>query len=150
MERHMTWRFGFSRFKGRRVLGPAALVAAVLTSGGCNGDLVTSGTSIPPPVIRPPVGGVFGSYLGVVEPSSASLEVGQTIILRFRVEPTVAFGEVNWTTASPGLIRLESPTEECGTRCAAVTGLASGRAGIVASTIVSGEEVWVVDGVAVR
>ena len=126
------------------VFGMSALLA------GCDGDRVTSGLSIPPPDFNPTGGGPTGPYTGIIEPSFPTVEVGGTITLRFRVVPEASFGEVTWITNKPDVIRLASPVEGCGTRCVNVTGLSLGSAGISASTVVNGHEVFVATGIGVR
>jgi hypothetical protein len=110
----------------------AVLALACLSS--CNIDV-----GVPTP--GPPLSGSGGQpYAAAIEPYISVLAVNDTVLYEFRLYDRVngRFLEVlnaTWTNEHPEVVRLVSPVESCGTRCAQITGLATGRAQIRAFTI---------------
>jgi hypothetical protein len=84
----------------------------------------------------PPGGGGSRQFDSVLEPGVRSITVGQSLTYTYRLLDRVngreitSFGDVAWTNEQPAVVRLVSPVEGCGTRCATVTGLVPGTAQI--------------------
>jgi hypothetical protein len=93
------------------------------------------------PTPGPPLSGTGGQpFEAFIEPFNRLLALNDTAVYNYRLYDRVngrdlAVSDVTWTNEHPEIVRLVSPVEGCGKRCAEITALARGRAQIRAFTV---------------
>jgi hypothetical protein len=117
-------------------------VLGLTSTSSCNIDV-----NLPPPDLR--FGGTVEETYASIEPVNRAVNqaLGDIAIYEFRLYDRfkgryAEVSDVTWSNEAPEVVRLVSPVEGCGARCAQITALASGAARVRAFTIVpSGKRV---------